>query len=900
MADAVRAARVADVSARAIPVALSAAAGVSVWLSVGVVAVTDAASRARIGILPSFWVLALAVAACAGAALLLRPSTRRALPLSLALLLWLPWLPGPIPEAFLIWSGPVAWLVWAAVAVGLAWPVVGRVAASRWLTDPRRAPALALVVAAVCYLASAGLLRHRLPGGDEPHYLVITQSLLADRDLRIENNHARGDYAPYFSGELAPDYLRRGLDGEIYSIHAAGVSALVLPAFAVAGYPGAVLTIALLMAFAMAGLWVVAWQLTASAHAAWVAWASVALTTPMFFHGFTIYPDGAGAACSVAGLWLLVALDNGRRVSRLTLAACGAALAMLPWLHTRFAIVAGLLGLAAVLRLLWRPAAAEMPRPGAARGQLADAAVFLAVPIVSAAFWFGYFWTIWGTIDPAAPYGGYTQSAWSHLWPGLSGLLGDQQFGLVASAPIYLSAMAGFLPLARQRPRLAVELGILAVTYTVAVASYRMWWGGFSAPARFLIVILPVAAIPMAALWRSCRTPAARAVVLAVLALSVALVLPRLVIEEGALLYNVRDGFDLLLDWANRSVNLPLAFPSLHRDVPGDGLADIATWLASAAFCLAAGWQAATRRGDPWTWACASLAATAMVASTLVWTRYDHAVTPDTSALNLLHQWDGRRHTVGWQSRPWALSSQAEAPLHVRLATSSRGPRQARDVALFDAPLVPAGDYEVVVSGSARPSGTLTVSVGRSTLALQHFDLDGRPSGPTGLVVRLPVRVRSLSIHGDNEALRTVAALHLQPRHVRDDDRKTDGVALGAARYGAARVFFMDDRAYMEPEGFWTRAEASTRIVIDSAGEPVSPALVVRAGPVEATVEVTAGQWAQALPLLPGESRRVVIPTKPGVEAWEIEVATGAGFRPAWHDPSARDMRNLGVWCVVN
>ena len=43
---------------------------------------------------------------------------------------------------------------------------------------------------------------------------------------------------PYVDGELKPDYLRRGRDGAIYSIHAPGVSALVLPAFALAGYPG--------------------------------------------------------------------------------------------------------------------------------------------------------------------------------------------------------------------------------------------------------------------------------------------------------------------------------------------------------------------------------------------------------------------------------------------------------------------------------------------------------------------------------------------------------------------------------------------------------------------------------------------------------------------------------------
>ena len=48
-----------------------------------------------------------------------------------------------------------------------------------------------------------------IPGGDEPHYLAATQSLLHDFDLKVENNYANGDYLQYFPGHLEPHFLKR-------------------------------------------------------------------------------------------------------------------------------------------------------------------------------------------------------------------------------------------------------------------------------------------------------------------------------------------------------------------------------------------------------------------------------------------------------------------------------------------------------------------------------------------------------------------------------------------------------------------------------------------------------------------------------------------------------------------
>ena len=50
---------------------------------------------------------------------------------------------------------------------------------------------------------------------------------------------------------------QRGRNGAIYSIHAPGVSALVAPAFALAGWPGAAAIMSLLAAFAAMLVWLI-------------------------------------------------------------------------------------------------------------------------------------------------------------------------------------------------------------------------------------------------------------------------------------------------------------------------------------------------------------------------------------------------------------------------------------------------------------------------------------------------------------------------------------------------------------------------------------------------------------------------------------------------------------------
>jgi hypothetical protein len=106
-------------------------------------------------------------------------------------------------------------------------------------------------------------------GGDEPHYLVITESLLRDGDLQIENNHLRGDYRPFFPANCVRLHAARSERADLLD-PCTRTPGDVVPGYAVFGYLGAVAFIAFLAALAWrSSTWTIAWWRCGGNDMAW-------------------------------------------------------------------------------------------------------------------------------------------------------------------------------------------------------------------------------------------------------------------------------------------------------------------------------------------------------------------------------------------------------------------------------------------------------------------------------------------------------------------------------------------------------------------------------------------------------------------------------------------------------
>jgi hypothetical protein len=892
------------------------------WLAHGTLAF-ETPDGPRIALLSlSAPALAVSGAIAAGVVLIARAGAPLA-PLSLLVLLLLPWMPLPVPAAFFVWEGQFGLLVWSAVVVLLLAGAARRRGVGPWLESRRlvaatRPEILAVALSGLVFGAAAWRAAPAVPGGDEPHYLVIAQSLLLDGDLRIENNHRRRDYQPYYPGPLRPDFIRRGRDGEIYSIHAPGISAIVAPAFAAGGYPAVVVFLVALAALTGGLVWYVAWLATRDRSAAWFGWASVSLCATTIFHSFTVYPDGVGGALTLTGVWALLRAEQERlavggpratalhdrtgQTSWMVWLLHGAALAALPWLHTRFAVLAMGLGALILLRL------SSAPNPSG------KAVAFLAIPAIGALCWIGYFVAIYGTPDPSAPYGGTREFSTAFIPGGMAGLFFDQRFGLLATAPVLAFGPIGLVmmairgtraPAARgPRPgrRLGLELIFVIAPYLLTVTNYAMWWGGWSAPARFAAVVVPVLAIPCAAAWAGFRASACRLLMSGALGLTTFVSGVLVIAERGRLAFNTRETSALWLDWASTLADLGRGFPLWVRGAESTFFVEILIWIAAAGLCAVLVTcllrvfkdRSPEAAGTVLAWV---LGVVVMGAVTATWRVHGvDGITPARAQMTLLRRLSADSRPLMVRLEPFSRVDAGVALATMRIEPAGRdaAAAPARGIRpLLVLPAVPAGRYRIQPRG-VRPGGMLFVGINQDQFALRTEQV---ANPPQAIEVDFPVDVRALVIGGDEDARRSIDGFTIEPlATVPAAARLTDQFARRAVRYGRASVFFLDDRSFPEPEAFWIGGARSSSIVFQPDGTTDPVRLLLRNAPVQNRLTVQAGAWRAEIDLAPGEERQVEIPLDSGRGAALITFGVSSGFRPSEVEPGSRDERFLGVW----
>ncbi len=234
-------------------------------------------------------------------------------------------------------------------------------------------------------------------GGDEPHYLLISHSLLHDGDFDLAGNYARRDYEKYMRPGVPLDthVVPGAKPGSRLSFHSPGVSILLVPFYAVGSLFGG-RTLLFFIRFGMSlfaallGLQVFLFALREwkKNNLALILWSLFLFTSPVYFYAIHVYPEIVVALMSFTAFRLL---NHSAEISRSRWLALGLLLSLLIWFHAiKYLLILATLGLYA----LW-----ILAKRSRTRGRWA---CFLAPAALVTLAYFVFQYVLYGSMNPSA------------------------------------------------------------------------------------------------------------------------------------------------------------------------------------------------------------------------------------------------------------------------------------------------------------------------------------------------------------------------------------------------------------------------------------------------------------------------------------------------------------------
>ena len=369
---------------------------------------------------------------------------------------------------------------------------------------PLRKKALLLLALAVSlYFAGGAILTLQdiSFSGDEPHYLIMSHSLLKDGDLEIGNNYRNRDYLRYMPGETK--LTGHTTDGK-YSFHQPGLSIVAAPVYALALLfkgGGTVLVIRFFMGLISALLslqiFLLIREIWDNDRLALQMWALYSFTSPVFFYGFHFYTE---PCITLLSLYVFRRIRFGRFFSIPQLLGLGAVIGIFIWFNdVKYLIIAAPLVLYSIWILYQR------------HGLRSRILSFLLPPFILAVLYYGLQYTLHGTLSPAViqttgdiKSGGlfaFIRSTFTDIplrfrLETLAGYFLDQRDGFLLYSPIYFFGICGAVEMFKRKREDLFALLFIISPY-ILISAFLTQRTGYAPQARPVLSVTWAFAIMM-------------------------------------------------------------------------------------------------------------------------------------------------------------------------------------------------------------------------------------------------------------------------------------------------------------------------------------------------------------------------------------------------------------------
>ncbi|GAC1385261.1 MAG: hypothetical protein NVSMB33_14200 [Ktedonobacteraceae bacterium] len=317
------------------------------------------------------------------------------------------------------------------------------------------------------------------PSGDEPHFLVISQTLIKYHSLDVMLDYKNGDYRSFYSIHLDP-HVAYNQRGQLLPIHSIGAPLLWLLPYYLLGRLGAVLFISLISVLIIFNIYKFLLTMHTSRTYTLVVSLAFAMASPLYIYSHLIFIEPIGALICIYVLRKI--FQENITLSDIIISSV--LLGILPWIHIRFAMLEIPLFFALMYRIYLKNKRDNF-----------KFYIYYLIPVTILFIVFEiYNYTIWGTLNPAANEINDNSKPFVVLpFKALLGVFFDQQYGLLLNFPMFIFLLSGVvLTFKKKYVNYNVLMLLLSLPYFLLFTTFKHWSGGWCPPARFILVLLPL------------------------------------------------------------------------------------------------------------------------------------------------------------------------------------------------------------------------------------------------------------------------------------------------------------------------------------------------------------------------------------------------------------------------